>query len=139
MIACPALRNSQVTDRKAEATPVFTSLQYCCFAYCFCLSCSSFNQHTSRFWSVKLLALGADHATIPHMKGDCHSFHMRYSSMICCKRLQSDRPCKLLSVCPLYVNHLHFWLQNMRNTNFVHVISAKNTALAAEHAEECAA
>ena len=32
------------------------------------------------------------------MKGDCHSFHMRYSSMICCKRLQSDRPCKRLSL-----------------------------------------
>ena len=26
---------------------------------------------------------------------------MRYSSMICCKRLQSDRPCKLLSDLPL--------------------------------------
>ena len=35
------------------------------------------------------------------MKGDCHSFHMRYSSMICCKRLQSDRPSKLLNYFPL--------------------------------------
>ena len=38
MMTCPTLRNSQVTDREAEALHVFTSLQYYCFPYCFCLS-----------------------------------------------------------------------------------------------------
>ena len=62
---------------------------------------SSLNQHASTFWSVTLQPLGADQATIPHMKGDCHSFNMRCSSMICSKRLQSDRPCKPLNVIAL--------------------------------------
>ena len=62
---------------------------------------SSLNQHASTFWSVTLQPLGADQATIPHMKGDCHSFNMRCSSMICSKRLQSDRPHNLLNVFPL--------------------------------------
>ena len=55
------------------------------------MSCAGLNQVTSTFWPVTLQPLGADHATIPHMKGDCYTFHMRYTSMICYKRLQSDR------------------------------------------------
>ena len=35
------------------------------------------------------------------MKGDCYSFNMRYGSMICSKRLQSDRPYKRLNEKPL--------------------------------------
>ena len=56
---------------------------------------------TSTIWSVTLQPLGADHATIPHMKGDWYSFHMRYSSMICYKRLLSDRLHNFLTFLPL--------------------------------------
>ena len=52
------------------------------------ISFSHLYQHTLTFWSVTLQPLGADQSTIPHMKGDMHSFHMRYNSMNCTKRLQ---------------------------------------------------
>ena len=52
------------------------------------ISCSHLYQHTLTLWSVTLQPLEADQATIHQMKGDIHSFHMRYSSMICHKRLQ---------------------------------------------------
>ena len=61
---------------------------------------------TSTIWSVTLQPLGADHATIPHMKGDWYSFHMRYSSMICYKRLLSDRLHNFLTFFPLVHNSL---------------------------------
>ena len=81
--------NKQPSDSlKAEATPVFTSNQDC-FAYCFAQWCSpGVCRHASSFWSVTLQPLGADQSTIPHMKGAFHSFHMRYISMPCSKRLQ---------------------------------------------------
>ena len=65
------------------------------------LSGSRGSHRSSRFWSLTQSLPLAYGATIPHMKGDCHIFHMRYSSMICGKRLQSDRPHNLLSVLPL--------------------------------------
>ena len=52
------------------------------------LSCSGVYQHLSTFWSITLQHLGADQATIPHMKGHCCSFHMRHRNLICNKRLQ---------------------------------------------------
>ena len=48
-------------------------------------------QVSSTIWAVTLSLLIADRATIPHLKGDNEGFHMRYSSMIWYKRLQSDR------------------------------------------------
>ena len=42
--------------------------------------------------SVTLQPLASDHATIPRMEAIAIPFHMRYGSMICSKRLQSDRP-----------------------------------------------
>ena len=39
--------------------------------------------------SVTPLLLVADQATIPHIKGNVYSYHMRYGSMICCNLLQS--------------------------------------------------
>ena len=66
MIACPTLRNSQVTAREAEATPVFTSLHYCC----------SFKpqKHASPIWSLTLPLLGADKPTIFHLKEEIVSY-----------------------------------------------------------------
>ena len=60
MIACPTLRNSQVTAREAEATPVFTALHYCC----------SFKpqKHASPNWSLTQPLLGADKPTTSHLK-----------------------------------------------------------------------
>ena len=42
--------------------------------------------------SVTQQPLVADHATVPHMEAISIPFHMRYGSLICSKRLQSDRP-----------------------------------------------
>ena len=55
------------------------------------LECSGVYQQSHTFWSVILQPLGAYSSTIPHMKGDIPSFHMRYISMICYKRFQSYR------------------------------------------------
>ena len=55
------------------------------------LRCAGVYQQPSTFWSVILQPLGAYSTTIPHMKGDIPSFHMRYISMICYKRFQSYR------------------------------------------------
>ena len=88
MIAWPTLRNSQVSGREDEATLVFTSLQYCCFPSCFCLSCSGVYQYPSTSWPITLQPLGSDQAIIPHMKEHWCSFHMRYRNLICYKRLQ---------------------------------------------------
>ena len=52
------------------------------------LSGSGVYYRSSRFWSVTQSLHVADQATIPHMKGDIHSYHMRYGSMISSKRLQ---------------------------------------------------
>ena len=38
------------------------------------------------FWPVTWQPLEADLATIPHMKGDIHSSHMRHCWLICSKR-----------------------------------------------------
>ena len=65
------------------------------------LECSGVYQQSFTFWSVTLQPLGAYRSTIPHMKGDIHSFHMRYISMICYKRLQSSGHHTSLSACPL--------------------------------------
>ena len=52
------------------------------------LESSGVYQQFFTFWSVNLQPLGAYRYTIPHMKGDIHSFNMRYNSMTCTKRLQ---------------------------------------------------
>ena len=52
------------------------------------LSGSGVYYRSSRFWSVTQSLHVADQATIPHMKGDIHSYHMRHGSMISSKRLQ---------------------------------------------------
>ena len=52
------------------------------------LESSGVYQQSVTFWSVTLQPLGAYRYTIPHMKGDIHSFNMRYNSMTCTKRLQ---------------------------------------------------
>ena len=71
--------NKQPNDNsRAEATPVFTSLQYCCFllfCFLFWLSCSGVCQHPPSFWSVTQSLLGAYQAAIPHLKEDSNAFH----------------------------------------------------------------
>ena len=52
------------------------------------LESSGVYQQSFTFWSVTLQLIGAYRYTIPHMKGDIHSFNMRYNSMTCTKRLQ---------------------------------------------------
>ena len=50
------------------------------------------NFSTPHYWtlnSVTPLLLVVDPATIPHIKGNVYSYHMRYGSMICCNLLQS--------------------------------------------------
>ena len=69
------------------------------------LECSGVSQQSFTFWSVTLQPLGAYRSTIPHMKGDIHSFHMRYISMICYKRLQSYGVHNSLSDGPLVCKH----------------------------------
>ena len=51
------------------------------------LECSGVYQQSLTFWSVTLQPLGAYRSTIPHMKGNIHSFHMRYSSLLLTKWL----------------------------------------------------
>ena len=46
-------------------------------------------QQSLTFWSVTLQPLQAYSSTIPHIKRDIPSFHMRYISMMCYKRFQS--------------------------------------------------
>ena len=41
--------------------------------------------------TVTLQPLVADHATIPHVIAMDFPFHIRYGSLICYKKLQSDR------------------------------------------------
>ena len=65
------------------------------------LESSGVYRQSFTFWSVTLQPLGAYRYTIPHMKEDIHSFHMRYISMICYKRLQSYGLHTSLSACPL--------------------------------------
>ena len=51
--------------------------------------------------AISLQPLGADHATIPHMKAMDVPFPLMYDSLICFKGLQSDRPkCKRLLADP---------------------------------------
>ena len=66
MVACWTPTNSQVTAREAEATPVFSSLQYCC----------SFQpqKHASPIWSLSQSVLGAEQATISHLKEETTSY-----------------------------------------------------------------
>ena len=66
MIACPILRNSQVTVREAEATPVFTLLYYCCFFQP--------QKHASPIWSLTQPLLGADKPTISHLEEEILSY-----------------------------------------------------------------
>ena len=73
---------------RAETPPVFTPFKHS-FAYCSAQWCPpGVCRHASSFWSVTLQPLGADKSTIPHMKGNLHSFHMMYISMPCSRRLQ---------------------------------------------------
>ena len=76
MIAYSTLRNGQVTDKKVRAPLVFIHSQYCCFAYCFALSCSGVDQHASSFWIVSQSPLGGEQATIPHLKERSQGFHL---------------------------------------------------------------
>ena len=78
----PSVRQRRGGNTCFHITPVLL------FSFFFCLSCSGVYQHPSTFWSITLQPLGADQATIPHMKGHCCSFHMRHRNQICYKRLQ---------------------------------------------------
>ena len=51
------------------------------------LDCSGVYQQSFTFRSVTLQPLGAYRSTIPHMKGDIYSFHMRYGSLLLTKWL----------------------------------------------------
>ena len=51
------------------------------------LGCAGLNWLSSTFWPITLQPVGVDWATIPHMKGDIHSYHMRHERLICSKRL----------------------------------------------------
>ena len=42
--------------------------------------------------SITVQPLVADEAFMPHMEAMYVPFHMGYGSLICCQRLQSDRP-----------------------------------------------
>ena len=81
--------NKQLSDSlRAERPPVFITLKPC-FAYCFAQSGpAGVCMHPSSLWSIILQCLGGYQSTIPHMKGDIHSFNMRYSGMPCPKDLQ---------------------------------------------------
>ena len=76
MIACPTLWNSQVTAWEAKTLHVFTSLQYCCFPYCFCLSCARVHQSHPTSWSVTKSLLVRYQATIPQFEEEIQAFHM---------------------------------------------------------------
>ena len=52
------------------------------------LRCAGVYQHPYKSWSITLQPLGVDQATIPHMKGDIHSFHIRHISLTSYGRLQ---------------------------------------------------
>ena len=75
MIACPTLWNSEVTAWEAKTLHVFKSLQYCCFPYCFCLSCAGVDQGPSTFWSATQSLLVGYQATIPPFEEDTQGFH----------------------------------------------------------------
>ena len=85
--------NQQPSDSlRADTPPVFIPLRYC-FAYCFALRHpAGVCMHPSSLWFIILQCLGGDQSTIPHMKGDIHSFNMRYSGMPCPKDLQRYGP-----------------------------------------------
>ena len=85
--------NKQLSDSlRAERPPVFITLKHC-FAYCFAQrGPAGVCMHPSSLWSIILQCLGGDQSTIPHMKGDIHSFNMRYSGMPCPKDLQRYGP-----------------------------------------------
>ena len=53
--------------------------------------CAGLNQVTSTFWDGAQSFPVGGQAAIPHLKEHIQTFHMRYSSMIWYKRLQSDR------------------------------------------------
>ena len=53
--------------------------------------CAGLNQVTSTFWDGAQSFPVGGQAAIPHLKEHVQTFHMRYSSMIWYKRLQSDR------------------------------------------------
>ena len=109
----------QPSDRlSAETPPVFTPFKHS-FAYCSAQWCPpGVCRYPSSFWSVTLQPLGADQSTIPHMKGDLHSFHMRYISMPCSRRLQRFRLWNSLSesslVCPAFLHTLSCITQSPR-------------------------
>ena len=48
-------------------------------------------QLPSTFWSITLQPPGVDQATISHIKGDIHTFHMRHSRLICSKSLHQNQ------------------------------------------------
>ena len=99
-------------SQKAKATPVFT-LNQACFAYCYAQWCSpGVCRHASSFWSVTLQPLGADKSTIPHMKGNLHSFHMMCISMPCSRRLQ------------------RFWIWNSLSESSLVLVKITNAMLA---------
>ena len=75
------------------------------------LECSGVYQQSLTFWSVTLQPLGAYRSTIPHMKGDIHSFHMRYGSLLLTKWLHRYGYWNSLSWPPLVdENRLHQFL-----------------------------
>ena len=75
--------NKQPSDSlRAETPPVFITLKPC-FAYCLAQwGPPGVCRHPSSFWSIILQCLGGDQSTIPHMKGDILSFHMRVISLL---------------------------------------------------------
>ena len=65
------------------------------------LGCAGLNWLSSTFWPITLQPVGVDWATIPHMKGDIHSYHMRHERLICSKRLHGKITWRPLPFFPL--------------------------------------
>ena len=68
--------DSSAAGKKVRAPLVFIHSQYCCFAYCFALSCPGVDQHASSFWIVSQSPLGGEQSTIPHLKERSQGFHL---------------------------------------------------------------
>ena len=81
------------------------------------LECSGVYQQSFTFWIVTLQPLRAYRSTIPQMKGNMHTFHMRYGSMICSKRLQKYRTNPSLRLSSLVLlNRSPTWFENLEQS-----------------------
>ena len=68
MVAWSTLTYDQMACRNVQASLVFSSLQYCCFPSCFCLSWAWLHQLPSTFCDGTQSFVGREHATIHDMK-----------------------------------------------------------------------